>query len=1518
MNTMSFKNIEDAYPLSPMQQGILFHSLYAPTSGVYVQQVSFELHGQLNAIAFFQAWEWVISRHPALRTAFVWDNLEKPLQVVGRKIIVPWVEDSWETIPPEKQQEKLQTLLQSDRQQGFELTRAPLMRFTSIKLSQASYYFIWSHHHLLLDGWSVSIVFKEVIAAYKALSQGGNLSLAQPHPYRDYIAWLQQQNLSAAQAFWQEQLRSMQAPTSISLGVSKLPDQAESYNQQQIQLSITTTNALKSFAQQHSLTLNTLVQGAWALLLSRYSGEQDVIFGTTVSGRPFDLAGVDSMVGLFINTLPTRVKVSFDELLLPWLQQLQNQQVEARQYEYSPLLEIQKWSEVAKDQPLFESIVVFENYPIEAISSLESDLNLEISVVDHFERTNYPLTLAVMPGQELSLKIAYDEGERFDRVSISRILGHLETLLKAMITNPQQCLKELSLLTAAEKHQLLVEWNNTKIEYPQGQCVHQLFEAQVEKTPLAVAVVLKDQQLTYRELNQRANQLAHYLQKLGVEPEKLVGICVERSLEMIVGLLAILKAGGAYVPLDPNYPTERLAFMVQDAQTPILLSQTGLLAQLPQPKAKVICLDDDWEIINHESKENLCSQVLPKNASYILYTSGSTGKPKAVVVEHRNTVAFLYWVAKVFSKEQLAGVLASTSICFDLSVFELFGTLSWGGKVILAENALSLPNLLAANEVTLINTVPSVIAELLRIKAVPASVGTINLAGEALQNSLVQQIYQHSTIQQIYNLYGPSEGTTYSTFALINRGDVVTIGRPITNTQCFLLDTQMQPVSIGVCGEIYIGGAGIAREYLNRPELTAEKFISNPFSNIEGDRLYKTGDLGRYLPDGNIEYLGRIDDQVKVRGFRIELGEIEAVLNQHPAVFASVVVVREDVVEKKNLTAYIIYLEQTVSIAELRRFLQSKLPNYMMPTAFVILETLPLTPNGKLDRQALPAPDRIQLISESNFVPPSTPVEEILARTWVEVLGIDKVGVDDNFFELGGDSIIAIQVIAKANQAGLNLTPRQLFQHQTIAELAADTYMTQTIQVKQDLVAEEVHLRPIEDWFLAQKRSNQSLLLEMRQICNPNLLEQVVRHLIEYHDALRLGFMQQESSWQHQATTNEMMVFRQVDLSRLPEQAQKLAIESAIAEQTNLDLSQEALVKVVFFDLGSQKTSYLLITVCSLVVDDVSWRILIEDLQTAYQQICQGKAIHLPDKTTSFQTWLQYLQAYLQSSEIIQEREYWLAEMQKPLRSLPRDYFGNENMVIDADIVSVYLDKKETQALLKEVHKAYTTQINDVLLTALVQAFAKWTGEPTLWVDIKSNAREKFKDVNLSRTVGGFTTCYPLHLDITEATYPENALIAVKEKLRQVSNQGISYSLLHYSSSNQEIESKCQPSVRFSYFGLFEQMISESSLFYLDREVNNLSHTQDTSRIYLLDVNAIVVKEQFQFNWTYSKGIHRRETIQTLADNFIAALQVLIAHCQSLEAQRYTPSDFPKANLNQQKLDKFLAKMNRASENKSK
>ncbi|MFE1744009.1 amino acid adenylation domain-containing protein [Coleofasciculus sp. H7-2] len=966
---MKVENLEDIYELSPMQQGLLFHTLYAPESGMYFEQYSWTVQGDFNALAFKQAWQSVIDRHSILRTAFFWQDLEKPYQVVYRQAELIWEEQDWRQISRELQAERLEMFLQADRDRDFDLSQAPLMRLALIQLANDAYQVVWSHHHILLDGWSGPLVFKEVYAFYQAFCQGQDLHLERPRPFREYITWLQQQDLSKAEAFWKKTLQGFTAPTPLGLDRT-LHNQAleKNENELQIKLSQAVSATLESLARQHRLTINTLVQGAWAILLSRYSGEQDVVFGAISSGRPTDLVGVESIVGMFVNTLPMRVYVNPEAQLLPWLNSFQAQQAEMRQYEYSPLVKIQGWSEIPANVSFFESIVTLENYPVEP-EQWEENQNLKIYNLQVFEKTNYPLTIMAGTGAELSLRILYDD-RRFDAATITRMLGHFQTLLESIAANPNQRLADLPILTAAERYQLLVEFNQTQYcvanltpqppslrgqrehdspliagegerltqEYsyptqsPIRQCIHQLFEQQVEQTPDAVAVIFDNQQLTYAELNNRANQLAHYLPKLGVKPEVLVGVCMERSLEMVIGLLGILKAGDAYVPLDPKYPQERLAFMLEDTQASVLLTQQQLIESLPKHNAKVVSLDSDWEIIAQENPENPVTQISADNLAYIIYTSGSTGKPKGVAIAHYNTVALIDWAKTVFTAADLAGVLASTSICFDLSVFEIFVPLSCGGTVILAENALYLPILPAAERVTLINTVPSAIASLLRDNAIPASVRTVNLAGEPLPNNLVQQLYQLNHIQQVFNLYGPSEDTTYSTYALIERGSQGTppIGRPIANTQVYVLDNTLQPVPIGVAGELYIGGAGLARGYLNRPELTAQKFIANPFNKnltpqhlslarndencsppLAGEglgerfRLYKTGDLVRYLPDGNLEFLGRIDHQVKIRGFRIELGEIEATLAQHPVVDQTVVLAQEEDLNTPRLVAYL-------------------------------------------------------------------------------------------------------------------------------------------------------------------------------------------------------------------------------------------------------------------------------------------------------------------------------------------------------------------------------------------------------------------------------------------------------------------------------------------------------------------------------------------------------------------------------------------------------------------------------------
>src|SRR5271165_5518779 len=635
------RNIDSIYPLSPMQQGMLFHTLLAPKSGVYFNQILYTLTGCLQKAAMQRAWQQVVDRHEALRTLFVWEAREKPLQVVRRRVTLPWEELDWCGLSADEQDAKLAALLQADRRRGFDLTRAPLMRLALIRLGENHHELIWSHHHLLFEGWSSFLILKDVMAIYQALSEGRDCRLEPVRPYRDYIKWLQRQDSSKAEGFWRAALKGFAAPTPLLGSPRPGEHEVQDYEIAE-QLGSTPpslTAALKSFARQNDLTLGTIVQGAWAILLSRYSGETDVVFGSTVSGRSAELVGIESMVGLFINSLPVRAQFSPQVATLAWLKDFQDKLVEMRQYEHSPLVDVQGWSEVRRDHPLFQSLVVFENHPVDA-SVWGQDGTLQISNMRVVAPTNYPLAIAVVPRTELSIRVRYDS-RRFDRAAISRMLGHLNALLEGILSNPDQQLSDLSMLSEGERHQLLVEWNQTQQDFPRSKCIHELVEEQAGHTPEAVAVVFEKQQLSYRELNERANQLAHHLQKLGVGPDTLVGICLERSLEMVVGLLGILKAGGAYVPLDPGYPRERLGYMLEDAAPKVLLLQGGMRERLPPVAGQTVALDEEWGAIERESDENLEAGALglrPDHLAYVIYTSGSTGEPKGVAIEHRNAV----------------------------------------------------------------------------------------------------------------------------------------------------------------------------------------------------------------------------------------------------------------------------------------------------------------------------------------------------------------------------------------------------------------------------------------------------------------------------------------------------------------------------------------------------------------------------------------------------------------------------------------------------------------------------------------------------------------------------------------------------------------------------------------------------------------------------------------------------------------------------------------------------------------
>ncbi|MEG4068026.1 amino acid adenylation domain-containing protein [Microcoleus sp. Pol11C2] len=1378
---MSKGNIEDFYPLSPAQQGILFHSLYQPESGLYFGQLLCVLRGDLKVSAFRNSWQKVVDRHPILRTCFVWENVKEPVQVVRKQAPLSWQQMDWRSLSTSAQAQQLENFLKADREQGFDLTSAPLIRIALGQLQEDAFQFILSYHHLVLDGWSLASVFKEVLAFYRAECQGAELELKRPRSYRDYIAWLQQQDLAEAESFWRQTLQGFTAPTSLVVG-GKLSCKSGEGSRGEAEIKLPDLAPLQELARQYKLTINTLVQGAWALLLSRYSGEEDIVFGVTVSGRSPELIGAESMVGMLINTLPVRVSVSAEDSIISWLQQLQSHSMEVRQYEYSPLVEIQqRWSQIPLNTPLFESIVVFENYPVDP--SLQGGKNdLEIGDVRSVDSTNYPIALMAIAQSELALKIMYDRS-RFDDSAIERMLGHLQVLLEGMAANPHQPLKNLPLLTPAEKQQILFEWNDTKADYPQDRCIHQLFERQAQRTPDAVAVIFEDQKLTYRDLNERANKLAHYLQQLGVKPEVLVGICVERSFEMIVGMLGILKAGGAYVPLDPAYPRERLAFTLEDAQISVLLTQQKLLKILPECSAKVIGFDQWEEEQNFSEKSGSdfkFNQQNPSKLAYVIYTSGSTGRPKGVAIEHRSTVAFLHWAKELFSPEELGGVLASTSICFDLSVFELFAPLSCGGTAILAENALHLPTLKTAEKVTLINTVPSAIAELLRINGIPETVRTVNLAGEPLPNTLAQQLYQLPHIQKVFNLYGPSEDTTYSTFALIEKGAerMPPIGSPIANTQIYLLDRTLNPVPIGVPGELHIGGAGLARGYLNRPELTAQKFIPNPFSNSPDARLYKTGDRARYLPDGNIEYLGRIDSQVKIRGYRIELGEIEAQLNRHPAVRESAVLLREDTPGDKRLIAYIVAAsETTLTTGELHVFLKEKLPDYMVPAAFVLLEALPLTVNGKLDRRSLPEPDTARPDLAEAFVAPGTAEEKALAEIWEKILGVEKVGIRDNFFALGGDSIRSIHVQSLAQKQGLRFSLQQLFQSPTIEAIVRELKATEFKDLEPSktqafsliLPADKQQIPDnVEDAYpltalqmgmiFHSEYSPESAIyhyifsFHLKAPLEVQVLQAAIEYLVKRHAVLRTSFQLTGFSQPLQLVHQKVEVPLQVeDWRHLSNSQREAALNAWLEAERNrhFDWKNPPLMR---FQLHryTQETFQLTFVFHHAILDGWSMGLLLTELFEQYFFLLEktsGSAAVLPQ--SAFRDFVALEQASVASEE---HQRFWREKLSDcTIAVLTRwQKFPREARIRQICTHNVAIPPEISEGL-KQLANTAGVPLKSVLLAAHLRVLSLLCGQSDVLTGLVANGRPEETDGE--RICGLFLNTLPFRLQLSGGTW---------------------------------------------------------------------------------------------------------------------------------------------------------------------
>ena len=1043
---MSRPDVEDIYPLTPLQQGMLFHTVYAPGSGAYVEQVGFTVRdAAFDPDAFARAWQRVADRHPALRTAYAWEEMEEPVQVVQRRVPVPVEKLDWSGLAPGEREQRLEAFLEEDRRRGFDLLAAPLMRLATIRTGAGEWRVQWSFHHLLLDGWSLPRVLDEVLAFDADARAGRETVLARPRPFRDYVLWLRGRDPAAAEAFWRARLAGVEAPTPLGIdrpAPAGAADEPARWAEETVVLPAEVMAGLASLARRARATPATLVQGAWALLLSRCSGHEDVVFGAVVSGRPAELPGVEEMVGMFINTLPVRARVDEDAPLLPWIAELHARQVEAGAWEHVSLTGVQGWTEVPREQRLFESILAFENYPVGGGAGA-SDGRLRIHDPRVTERTGYPLTLVASPGDGLALRAIYDTA-RFSDAAVRRMLAQWGTLLGAMAADPERPLRDLPLLTPVEREAAIAAGAPLRTGWPAGRTVTELFAEAAARDPDAVAVAYPDAALTWRELDRRAGVLAARLRAAGVGPDDRVGLLVDRSCEMIVGMVAVLQAGGAYVPLDPQHPPERLAWMLRDSGARVLLAQESLRDLLPAAGVEVISFGTG--LVGEPGAAELpAAPVGPDGLAYVIYTSGSTGTPKGVAVTHAGVLRLVCDTdyTETSPDDRVAQV---SNAAFDGSTWEIWSALLTGARLvgIPRETALdpdALAGALRARGVTQA-FLPTALFHRVAGERPDAFAGLryLVVGGEAMDPVRSAAVLETGGPALLVNGYGPTEGTTFSTWHPV-RGDEdraapLPLGRPVANTGAYVLDARLEPVPPGVPGELYLSGPGLARGYLGRPALTAERFVPHPFAADPGERLYRTGDRARWSEEGALEFLGRVDQQVKVRGFRVEPGEVEAALLAHPGVRAAAVVAREDGAGERRLAGYVVASDGAApEDAELRGWLRARLPEHMVPAALVPLESLPLTPNGKLDRRALPAPEPG---AGPASVPPRDDVEAVVAAIWSEVLEVPSVGALDSFFDLGGHSLLATQVISRVREAlQVEVPLRVLFEEPTVAALAA-------------------------------------------------------------------------------------------------------------------------------------------------------------------------------------------------------------------------------------------------------------------------------------------------------------------------------------------------------------------------------------------------------------------------------------------------------------------------------------------------
>ena len=1526
-----------ALPLSFGQERFWVLDQLDPGDPAYVVPATLRYRGPIDTRALERALGEIVRRHEILRTTYATVD-GGPVQIIHDRVDVILPIEDLRGLPPAEREAITRRELAVEAARPFDLQAGPVLRARLLALQDDDHLLLLSMHHIVCDAWSSGVLRRELDALYDAFRAGRPSPLDElTIQYADYAHWERRRfsgELADRQlAYWEDELGG--APRALDLPTDKPRPPVASHRggRRTFALGAPLSAALTELARREGATLFMTLLSAFAALIHRYTGQEDVPIGAPIANRA--RPEVEGLIGFFLNTLVIRARPAAELSFRELVRRVRETCLGAYAHQDMPFERLVQALDPARDlgrSPLFQIMFTLIAAPAPAREAASTGLHASSGgAPSPTSRFDLSLGMGQQANGEIGGEIEYAT-DLFEPATIDRLVGHLQILLAGVAAAPGALLRELPLLPEEERRTLVVAWNDTRADYPRDTSLHGLVSAQAARTPASIAVTSGERSLTYSELERRSNQVARHLQARGVGRETLVGVAVERSVEMVVGLLGILKAGGAYVPLDPTYPKDRLAFMAEDSGLAVVVTE-ALHEQLV-PAAVRVRLDVDAAMIAAESDAPLDAMSDAETLAYVIYTSGSTGKPKGVQIPHRAVVNFLASMARTPGLGAEDRLLAVTSLSFDIAGLELWLPLSVGAQVEIAgrdiaADGAALRRRLREGRITALQATPTTFRLLLEAGWEGDPALRVLVGGEAVPRELAERLAERAGAA--WNMYGPTETTIWSCVHRLVKDAPVLIGRPIANTQIFVLDGDLALAPTGVPGELFIGGDGLARGYLGRPELTRERFVPEPFSGRFGARMYRTGDLCRYRADGAVEFLGRVDFQVKLRGYRIELGEIEAVLAEHPSVREAVVIAREDGPGERRLVAYLtVSADATPPAGELRAHVREKLPDYMVPAAFVVLDRLPLTANNKIDRKALPAPNEGERPEPADtFVGPRTPEERALARIWANVLRVAQVGVHDNFFEIGGDSILSIQVVARAAQAGLPLTPRQIFLTPTIAALAGMVGARVMVDVEQGPVTGSVIATPIQRWWLEQDFAdrhhwNQSLFFETPDRLDPTLLAEVLGELIEHHDALRLRLS--AGAELTLAPPGGAVPLLLVDLTGVPETEVRSVIEqSATAAQRSLDLETGPVVRGVLFDGGPSASSRLLLVVHHLAVDGVSWLILLDDLWSAYGSRLRGEPIALPPKTTSFQRWAERLVAHARTARLLEEASFWLSRSGDRAARIPVDHQRGEDTEEAAMRVVVSLHEDETEALLRKVPEVYRTRITDVLLTAFAQTLGGWTGAPVTVIDLEGHGREElFEDVDLTRTVGWFTSLFPVSIEIGAEVDPGDALKSVKEQLRRIPGEGIGYGLLRYLSGRADLTERLaaapSPEVSFNYLGQLDQIAPaqssaeptlETSARALPRraarEPSGPSRGPRARRTHLIQLDASVSGGRLVTQWTYSERRHRRSTVEAVAQGFLDALRTLIAHCLSPQAGGSTPSDFENADLTQDAIDMLAA-----------